>query len=68
MQNVHELLPLRTIPLKIIAYGPTQQRMNQLHQIALNNQFIVKELWISEIEKRFSVSQRSTNIAKIRIK
>ena len=68
LQKIHELLPLRTIPLKIVAYGPTQQRMNQQHQTAINNQFVVKELWMTELDKRFSDSQRSTNIAKIRIR
>lgn len=68
LQRIHEMLPLRTIPLKIVAYGPTQQRMNQQHQIAINNQFIVKDLWMSELEKRFQRSHLNTNIAKIRIK
>lgn len=68
LQRINELLPLRTIPLKIIAYGPTQQRMNQQHKMAINNQFVVKEVWMSELEKRFSNSQIICNVAKVKMK
>lgn len=68
LQKIHELLPLRTIPLKIVAYGPTKHRMNNEHTSAIQNQFIVKDVWLSELYKRFSAEKIKRNISELRLK
>lgn len=68
LQKIHELLPLRTIPLKIIEYGPTSKRMNEHHKQSLSNQFLAKDIWLSEIDRRYTGEQKNTNIALINLK
>ena len=54
LQKIHPLLPLRTIPLKILVFTPTQKRMNAVYTDALNNQFIAIDAWKKSLKKRFS--------------
>lgn len=53
LQAVHELLPLRTIPLEVGIFGPVGPRMKASHHEALERQHAVVNLWQTELRSRF---------------
>lgn len=61
-EEVHELFPLRTVPLRIFEFTPTKGRMNENHKKALEVQKTATEVWQSELLKRFSREQLSKRI------
>jgi uncharacterized Fe-S cluster-containing radical SAM superfamily protein len=65
LQEIHELLPLRTIPLEIAVFGPVVPRMRSSHQRALRKQQLAVQAWTSTVEERFSSHIRSTPIHEI---
>lgn len=62
LQAIHPLLPLRTVPLEIRVFTPVASRMDATNQVALVNQSAAVEIWNSEIERRFTPSDRSLPI------
>lgn len=56
-EKVHTLFPLRTVPLKIVDYKPTQGRMQKEQRMAMDIQFEVVEIWKNELLHRFSKDQ-----------
>jgi uncharacterized Fe-S cluster-containing radical SAM superfamily protein len=67
LQEVHELLPLRTVPLEIAVFGPVVPRMRESHQRALRKQQAAMEAWTAAIDERFSTECRSKAINQILI-
>lgn len=67
LQNIHPNLPLRTVPLKIDVFTPTQTRLTEEIQESIKFQYKVHEEWVSQLEKRFSADQRSLNICEVKI-
>jgi uncharacterized Fe-S cluster-containing radical SAM superfamily protein len=67
LQEIHEFLPLRIIPLEIKAFNPVKPRMNESHRNAIENQYRVVEYWAKEIENRFSSEHRTLNITDVMI-
>ena len=67
LQTIHELLPLRVIPLKISVFNPVQLKLNTVRKEALANQIVAVNAWKRELAKRFTIAQRATNIARIRL-
>ncbi|MBO1223789.1 MAG: radical SAM protein [Candidatus Scalindua sediminis] len=65
LQELHENLPLRTIPLEIIEFTPVIRRLNEIRRKALKNQWIAVEIWSKELEERFSSKERSKDITEI---
>ncbi|MBN8564805.1 MAG: hypothetical protein J0L70_30190 [Leptolyngbya sp. UWPOB_LEPTO1] len=65
LQAIHENLPLRTIPLEIQAFTPVQDRVDETREIATKNQYFAIEAWQTELEIRFSSTQRAESIADI---
>lgn len=53
LQDVNEFFPLRTIPLEIKPFAPTEARMNPSHINAIANQTEAIAAWNHEIESRF---------------
>lgn len=68
LQQIHPLLPLRTVPLKIFVFTPTQSRISILHQAALSNQDVVIEAWKEALQERFPENQRNKKIYEIQLK
>jgi len=60
--EVHPLFPLRTIPLRIYEFSPTISRVQKEHQQALEIQKAAVQIWREELEKRFSIEERSRPI------
>ena len=58
LQKVHELLPLRTTPLKIYPFSMTRTRLNASRSRALDNQKDVYLAWDEELGRRFSAEMR----------
>ncbi|GJJ16335.1 hypothetical protein MTY414_00080 [Mycolicibacterium mageritense] len=53
LQSVHEYLPLRCVPLKILEWGPVSGRLNPERRNAMTNQLHAVELWLGELAARF---------------
>jgi uncharacterized Fe-S cluster-containing radical SAM superfamily protein len=49
LQTIHPNLPLRTVPLKIESYTPTQKRIKREHSEALKFQYEVLNIWLEVI-------------------
>lgn len=62
LQGVHELLPLRTIPLEIALWGPVHARMTGPRQQSLDVQRRAAEAWNAELAMRFPADLRETPI------
>lgn len=62
LQAVHELLPLRTIPLEIALWGPVHARMTDPRQQSLAVQQRAVEAWNAELTSRFPTELRETPI------
>jgi len=65
LQQIHENLPLRTVPLEIQNFTPMIQRVDETRRTALQNQWRAIEGWQRELEERFSSSQRELRITDI---
>lgn len=53
LQSIHEYLPLRCVPLKILEWGPVSRRLNPDRVAAMTNQYRAVELWLTELARRF---------------
>jgi uncharacterized Fe-S cluster-containing radical SAM superfamily protein len=60
--QVHELFPLRTIPLRIHEFTPTKSRMSQSNNRAVQIQWLAVRAWQEEIERRYSREARALRI------
>jgi uncharacterized Fe-S cluster-containing radical SAM superfamily protein len=65
IQAIAEYLPLRTVPLEIAVYSPMHARLGPTHHLALEHQWRAIEAWHTELDRRFTASQRATPITKI---
>lgn len=68
LQNLHINLPLRTVPLKIELFTPVLNRLNQSKRDAVKFQHYALEAWCTEIENRFSITERNSEITEIRVR
>lgn len=54
LQEIHEYLPLRCVPLKILEWGPVTARLTADRRAAMEaNQYRAVERWAAEIAARF---------------
>jgi uncharacterized Fe-S cluster-containing radical SAM superfamily protein len=67
LQEVHPLLPLRTVPLEVQVFTPTSGRIRPEHLVALEVQKAAISQWTRQIEKRFTLEQRSASICDSRL-
>lgn len=65
LQEIHPNLPLRTVPLKIEAFTPTQKRMKPEHEEAMVFQHEVHNTWVEQLQQRFSKDNLSTLISDV---
>lgn len=67
LQTIHELLPLRTVPVEVKVFTPVQRRLTPSSRAALAHQWQAMEVWCSEIERRFPATLRDTPVQQIRL-
>jgi uncharacterized Fe-S cluster-containing radical SAM superfamily protein len=65
LQSLDEHLPLRTIPLKIQVFGPTQTRLTPERTASLTNQCSAVDAWSNELERRYPASLRAMHISDV---
>lgn len=65
LQSLDENLPLRTIPLKIEVFGPTETRLTPERTASLRNQCAAVDAWSNELERRYSASSRTMHISDV---
>jgi uncharacterized Fe-S cluster-containing radical SAM superfamily protein len=63
-ERVHPLFPLRTVPLKILSFTPTLDRVQQPQETALRAQQEALAAWSEELKKRYSPSQLALRITE----
>lgn len=68
IQAIDELLPLRTVPLKIFEFTPVVSRMNDGFVDMMKGQYKALEVWKSELAKRFSKEQLMRPLTEIELK
>ena len=68
LQDLHPLLPLRTVPLEILPFTPVQGRLKEEHHAAIKNQYAVQKLWRTQLEERFSSDARGKSICDIQLR
>jgi uncharacterized Fe-S cluster-containing radical SAM superfamily protein len=67
LQEIHENLPLRTIPLEIQNFTPMTSRVDEGRRAAMQNQWRAIEVWQRELQDRFPSSQREVRITDVAI-
>jgi uncharacterized Fe-S cluster-containing radical SAM superfamily protein len=67
LQLLSPNLPLRTVPLRIVEFSPGKRNLDPAHTGAMKHQWQAIEAWQREIESRFSETERSMNIASVRL-
>lgn len=65
LQQVHELLPLRTIPLEIQLFSPVESRLTNEMKESIDNQWKAISIWNNELKKRFEPTLLKKNIVDI---
>lgn len=65
LQQIHENLPLRTVPLEIQNFTPMMKRVDESRRNALQNQWRAIEMWQRELENRFPSCQRELPITDV---
>jgi len=53
LQRIDEVLPLRVVPLRIEAFGPTEARVGAEHELAMQVQDFAAAAWNAELVARF---------------
>lgn len=56
LSNIDEVLPLRTVPLEVKVFTPTQRRVKAQHLSALGYQQELIAAWNSEMQSRFTTA------------
>ena len=70
LQALHPNLPLRTVPLKIGAFGVVKKRLdvNDERYAAVEHQKRAIEAWKRELETRFSSTKRAMSIVDVEMR
>jgi uncharacterized Fe-S cluster-containing radical SAM superfamily protein len=68
LQAVQEMLPLRIVPLKISEFTPTKTRVKEIEQDLMKGQYTAIQVWIKELERRFSPEQLKLPITEVPIR
>lgn len=70
LQSLHPNLPLRTVPLKIGAFGVVKKRLavNDERYAAVEHQKRAIEAWKTELDARFSSEERSNPIVDVSLR
>lgn len=65
LQDIHEFLPLRTVPLKIVPYTPVRDRLNdrRIQALQLQNEAVL--CWQAELKARFRPADLSCPICDV---
>jgi uncharacterized Fe-S cluster-containing radical SAM superfamily protein len=67
LQQLHPLLPLRTVPLEIAPFTPVQSRLKDDHRNAITTQYQVLRFWKTELDRRFTPEMRARSICDVRL-
>jgi uncharacterized Fe-S cluster-containing radical SAM superfamily protein len=67
LQGIHPLFPLRTVPLRVTAYSPTEKRLDSAKAKALEIQNEAAAAWDEELRTRFDEATLKQPITAHRI-
>jgi hypothetical protein len=67
LQQIAEMLPLRTVPLEIKVWGPVAPRIGAAHHQALRVQAEAVAAWNTEIGARFTAPDRRRPVTEVQL-
>lgn len=67
-EKIHPLFPLRTVPLRIVPFSPTKDRIGAEQSKAFGVQQEAVVAWTEELRNRFSAKQLSTRMTEVNIR
>jgi uncharacterized Fe-S cluster-containing radical SAM superfamily protein len=73
LQSIHPNLPLRTVPLQVYPFKVVTQRVSSVRRLSTlgsipyDAQLRAVDVWVKELDKRFSSGDRALNITQVRI-
>lgn len=67
-EHVHPLFPLRTVPLRIVPFSPTKDRIGAEQSKAFHVQQEAIVAWTEELRKRFSTEELNKRITEHKIR
>ena len=67
-QKVHENLPLRIVPLEVLEFTPVVNRMNAVFEDMKKGQYKAIQIWLRELQSRFSIEDREKPITQVNLK
>lgn len=65
LKKIHELLPLRVVPLKIYPFTPTRARLTESYLSSMNNQVNALVAWEDTLRRNYTVDMLRKNISEI---
>lgn len=65
LQQIHNNLPLRIVPLEVQVFTPTSSRIKSEHLVALTVQREAIEEWTRELSMRFTEAERAQSIDQV---
>lgn len=65
LRNIHPLLPLRIVPLKIVMFTPVGHRIIDIHETAMINQHLVHQEWRKQLRSIYSNTQIKERICDV---
>lgn len=65
LQEVHENLPLRTVPLQVSVFGPVRGRIRDRQAVALERQELAARAWNDQIARRFNDVEREAPVTEV---
>jgi len=65
LQRIHENLPLRVVPLRVVPFTPTLARLNDTRTLAIRLQGEVLAEWCRILEYRFPAAMRELSIHSV---
>lgn len=67
LQQIHENLPLRIVPLKIVSFTPTERRLNEARRQGMMLQHDAVDAWQAELARRYPAAALAAPIWSVRL-
>ncbi|MFH2111413.1 MAG: hypothetical protein ABIJ47_09165 [Candidatus Bathyarchaeota archaeon] len=67
LSEIHDKMPLRVVPLKIVAYSPVAKRITTEYKRSLENQHEALKVWNQILEEKYTHNERKIEIHKVKI-
>ncbi len=59
LRGIHENLPLKVFPSKVVEFDQTSKRIDPKQRTMMQNQHAILDIWLSELDRRYTSQQIS---------